>query len=160
MRLFFFKQKTAYEMRISDGSSDVCSSDLGHAGDAAAGRAERLAGGGVGFLNPSDAVIVEAEGIGIVESDARCGGDRDVGAAGRIGGDFGHGRSLVGHRIVGAPFRAADQGKRHRARQELVFHEDSPRSEEHTSELQSLMRISYAVFCLKKKKKKKQYNTK
>src|SRR3546814_6519459 len=30
----------------------------------------------------------------------------------------------------------------------------NPRSEEHTSELQSLMRISYAVFCLKKKKKK------
>src|SRR3546814_3710392 len=29
---------------------------------------------------------------------------------------------------------------------------DLPRSEEHTSELQSLMRISYAVFCLKKKK--------
>src|SRR3546814_3569229 len=29
---------------------------------------------------------------------------------------------------------------------------DAPRSEEHTSELQSLMRISYAVFCLKKKK--------
>src|SRR3546814_4969621 len=32
------------------------------------------------------------------------------------------------------------------------------RSEEHTSELQSLMRISYAVFCLKKKKKKKNTN--
>src|SRR3546814_20664456 len=31
------------------------------------------------------------------------------------------------------------------------------RSEEHTSELQSLMRISYAVFCLKKKKKKKNH---
>src|SRR3546814_1673237 len=31
---------------------------------------------------------------------------------------------------------------------------DLQRSEEHTSELQSLMRISYAVFCLKKKKKK------
>src|SRR3546814_7364212 len=31
---------------------------------------------------------------------------------------------------------------------------DLLRSEEHTSELQSLMRISYAVFCLKKKKKK------
>src|SRR3546814_5700528 len=30
--------------------------------------------------------------------------------------------------------------------------EGTPRSEEHTSELQSLMRISYAVFCLKKKK--------
>src|SRR3546814_10570420 len=34
------------------------------------------------------------------------------------------------------------------------------RSEEHTSELQSLMRISYAVFCLKKKKKQKTRNTK
>src|SRR3546814_10539723 len=32
------------------------------------------------------------------------------------------------------------------------------RSEEHTSELQSLMRISYAVFCLKKKKKTKKHN--
>src|SRR3546814_6600762 len=32
------------------------------------------------------------------------------------------------------------------------------RSEEHTSELQSLMRISYAVFCLKKKKNKLQHN--
>src|SRR3546814_4494444 len=29
LRVFFFKQKTAYEMRISDWSSDVCSSDLG-----------------------------------------------------------------------------------------------------------------------------------
>src|SRR3546814_9846887 len=45
----------------------------------------------------------------------------------------------------------------------LVHHERHPlaadpvlRSEEHTSELQSLMRISYAVFCLKKKKKKHQ----
>src|SRR3546814_518224 len=33
--LFFFKQKTAYEMRISDGSADVCSSDL-PAGDVTA----------------------------------------------------------------------------------------------------------------------------
>src|SRR3546814_5437381 len=37
-------------------------------------------------------------------------------------------------------------------------HLDALRSEEHTSELQSLMRISYAVFCLKKKKKI-QHNT-
>src|SRR3546814_5203286 len=36
---------------------------------------------------------------------------------------------------------------------------EQPRSEEHTSELQSLMRISYAVFCLKKKKQKKRYIT-
>src|SRR3546814_9264373 len=37
-------------------------------------------------------------------------------------------------------------------------HSKDTRSEEHTSELQSLMRISYAVFCLKKKKKKKKLN--
>src|SRR3546814_8505617 len=36
---------------------------------------------------------------------------------------------------------------------------DEGRSEEHTSELQSLMRISYAVFCLKKKKRKKSYKS-
>src|SRR3546814_5128527 len=36
-------------------------------------------------------------------------------------------------------------------------HLDLPRSEEHTSELQSLMRISYAVFCLKKKNKDVKY---
>src|SRR3546814_1926072 len=38
--------------------------------------------------------------------------------------------------------------------QRLPKDADKPRSEEHTSELQSLMRISYAVFCLKKKSRK------
>src|SRR3546814_7517315 len=38
--------------------------------------------------------------------------------------------------------------------EDLAFAEINPRSEEHTSELQSLMRISYAVFCLKKKNTK------
>src|SRR3546814_6621494 len=42
---------------------------------------------------------------------------------------------------------------RRRHRQYRLHHADRRRSEEHTSELQSLMRISYAVFCLKKKKK-------
>src|SRR3546814_5273441 len=36
MLFFFFKQKAAYEMRISDWSSDVCSSDLHHYGKIAA----------------------------------------------------------------------------------------------------------------------------
>src|SRR3546814_7057914 len=42
----------------------------------------------------------------------------------------------------------------------ILVEEGAPvtRSEEHTSELQSLMRISYAVFCLKKQKKKKKPN--
>src|SRR3546814_1300195 len=47
--------------------------------------------------------------------------------------------------------RPADGAGNHRAGQG-----DLHRSEEHTSELQSLMRISYAVFCLKKKKEKHQ----
>src|SRR3546814_12737031 len=38
--VFFFKQKTAYEMRISDWSSDVCSSDLGAAGGRSCGGAQ------------------------------------------------------------------------------------------------------------------------
>src|SRR3546814_7270101 len=42
--------------------------------------------------------------------------------------------------------------------QEMTVFSPSPRSEEHTSELQSLMRISYAVFCLKKKTKQKHEN--
>src|SRR3546814_5408229 len=40
-----------------------------------------------------------------------------------------------------------------RSRSSLAAPATPPRSEEHTSELQSLMRISYAVFCLKKKNK-------
>src|SRR3546814_7327638 len=43
------------------------------------------------------------------------------------------------------------------ARKLLSRREAETRSEEHTSELQSLMRISYAVFCLKKKKKQTTY---
>src|SRR3546814_2554256 len=50
---------------------------------------------------------------------------------------------VVGHRPGGV-----DEGALHERR-----------SEEHTSELQSLMRISYAVFCLKKKKNKENKNT-
>src|SRR3546814_9144999 len=48
-----------------------------------------------------------------------------------------------------------DRSHSHRARSLLVAMTQG-RSEEHTSELQSLMRISYAVFCLKKKKSPKQ----
>src|SRR3546814_9501669 len=40
----------------------------------------------------------------------------------------------------------------------LAYSRSTKRSEEHTSELQSLMRISYAVFCLKKKKRKERTN--
>src|SRR3546814_8966158 len=52
---------------------------------------------------------------------------------------------------IGAVFEAGDLFQQRPAD---VFGDARIRSEEHTSELQSLMRISYAVFCLKKKKKK------
>src|SRR3546814_1601360 len=47
------------------------------------------------------------------------------------------------------------EGDFFKGRARVFDSEDEARSEEHTSELQSLMRISYAVFCLKKKNKQK-----
>src|SRR3546814_14443497 len=71
--------------------------------------------------------------------------------------------SRTGASSVSASFRGCKKGARDRGIAELAH---SPgfsrvrgapsRSEEHTSELQSLMRISYAVFCLKKKNKERQ----
>src|SRR3546814_19885880 len=69
-------------------------------------------------------------------------GDKGAGRGREIGQ-----RGLHGSIDVRAP--DADFVER-RARQQAALR---TRSEEHTSELQSLMRISYAVFCLKKKKK-------
>src|SRR3546814_7437273 len=72
-----------------------------------------------------------------------------------------HGRHRVqGARRPAAPARrrlclssqGQEAGLRRRRTQPLGEGPQLPRSEEHTSELQSLMRISYAVFCLKKKK--------
>src|SRR3546814_5902882 len=51
---FFFKQNTAYEMRISDWSSDVCSSDLNKA-------AQRLKRGGKAVITPLDFESAEGE---------------------------------------------------------------------------------------------------
>src|SRR3546814_8789326 len=56
-----------------------------------------------------------------------------------------------------ARHRPAEPEPRH-PRRDPARRRDAPRSEEHTSELQSLMRISYAVFCLKKKKQQKHSN--
>src|SRR3546814_3191414 len=99
MYVFFFKQKTAYEMRISDWSSDVCSSDL-----------QKWKSGSPGWpighlqmrsFRSSNVVLPAISGLG---------------------------RAGTSRRVLVA----------------------NGRSEEHTSELQSLMRISYAVFCLEK----------
>src|SRR3546814_5109148 len=51
----------------------------------------------------------------------------------------------------GRPLDVEDLGPGEQVRGDRPEHRRDPRSEEHTSELQSLMRISYAVFCFKKK---------
>src|SRR3546814_8389339 len=104
-------------MRISDWSSDVCSSDL----DATAHRRLRRRRAG-----PRSAAGAARQRQGLRVR-------RQPGVAADPG--------VVG---AGEPARAGGGAGCRRVR-----------SEEHTSELQSLMRISYAVFCLKKKKRKK-----
>src|SRR3546814_1117369 len=116
---FFVKQKTAYEMRISDWSSDVCSSDL-TARFLDAGFCKRTALGVEVIALEQSAVALKAR--------------------------FPDRLMLAGHGEVGAS-RASALRAEHRVRLALAA-----RSEEHTPELQSLMRISYAVFCLTKKK--------
>src|SRR3546814_1304713 len=119
MFFFFFKQKTAYEMRISDWSSDVCSSDLGRIEFAGELHHDRL-----------DERI-----------ERRCSRERDRGRKRT------YQRTDLIARIGTRCVDGKPVGNITPRRQRQVL-----RSEEHTSELQSLMRISYAVFCLKKKK--------
>src|SRR3546814_7391836 len=124
--VFFFKQKTAYEMRISDWSSDVCSSDL----------VEQHAHGDIALDDrPVDLIANVLRNRGIEIDQAVVDQRQDDGRRQCLAGRRNRDRQIKVHRQVGA---------RHVA---------SGRSEEHTSELQSLMRISYAVFCLKKKKR-------
>src|SRR3546814_1719845 len=97
---------------------------------------------------------------GFVEADARIAGSVGIlvgiGAVDAVdlgcfkddlGTDLGTAQGCCG---IGGKKRVARSGGEHH---DLAFFE--VRSEEHTSELQSLMRSSYAVFCLKKKKNKK-----
>src|SRR3546814_8510669 len=83
-------------------------------------------------------------------NDHRHGGD-DVNI--RIGAYFGGSQRQIVHDYYGSEFKSGHcppgLAKKNSGCQ-------PPRSEEHTSELQSLMRNSYAVFCLKKKKKQNQ----
>src|SRR3546814_10366325 len=109
-------------MRISDWSSDVCSSDLCARLDIVAACAARRQV----VMAVAHAVAVAAFGV-----DPRV----LVGAV-----DHAHCR-VFGHDTLG---------------EERAVAEAVERSEEHTSELQSLMRISYAVFCLKNKNKNDQ----
>src|SRR3546814_8153700 len=115
-------------MRISDWSSDVCSSDL-----TASFAVRSLATGDT----PSS------------EAPSRAGRLRF-----RKSNNAMSSPSVLGHEVGGGDLARSELalGDRHGQGARWSDH----RSEEHTSELQSLMRISYAVFCLKKKKTKRQ----
>src|SRR3546814_7640519 len=102
-------------MRISDWSSDVCSSDLVFAPDLISGKQSKGVSGRYGAEDALTQLLV--------------------------------GTGLTWERVNGQTIaikRASAPAAEPRAKA-------PSRSEEHTSELQSLMRISYAVFCLKKK---------
>src|SRR3546814_6208578 len=126
-------------MRISDWSSDVCSSDLLAESDAlgatATGTLRVTNSAERGGLIAGDLTIPEAR-YKIIRQGAA-----DV-------------PELQGVRRKGAPPQqeSAQGGVPSRFRLRI----NVKRSEEHTSELQSLMRISYAVFCLKNKKNNNQ----
>src|SRR3546814_817206 len=188
---FFFKQKTAYEMRISDWSSDVCSSDLfGNLEDVdergeqrrrvgQGGRAVRChAGDRAQFLETQpfgrtgqaaeraarQRVLVEHREriLGEFEIEARKRAPRAADEVERqpgqtLAGPAGGAEHLADRaleRLLAtlAQRRQAEHAERKGcAAANLAIRDlgEFERSEEHTSELQSLMRISYAVFCLK-----------
>src|SRR3546814_5460263 len=130
-------------MRISDWSSDVCSSDLPW------------------FLNPEHRCLIPitafAEAVGPQGKMTRAWisiADQPIAACAglwRPSDEWGDCYTMVMVDAVEAMMEIHD-------RMPVILHpqdHDSwlrARSEEHTSELQSLMRSSYAVFCLKKKK--------
>src|SRR3546814_9303327 len=114
-------------MRISDWSSDVCSSDLEHFG--ALLRLRQAVGRDLGL----QAFGQDAAGVGVLDTREQLPQQAEA---------------------------RRDHARRVTRMHAFLQHRDGEvaagqRSEENTSELQSLMRISYAVFCLKKKKKTK-----
>src|SRR3546814_5829648 len=142
----FFKQKTAYEMRISDWSSDVCSSDLCRRvlpGQGPArgrpGRRLRAAAAGAGQAGRGFRDPVQRRGPGRVV-------DRAGSGAPAVAADRASRRRIRADALGGEHRGAAGKAAGERTDRDPVR-----RSEEHTSEPPYLRRSSYAVFRLKKK---------
>src|SRR3546814_5482040 len=140
---FFFKQKTAYEMRISDWISDVCSSDLTGSINLKGARIDDIVlptynqtikkdSPPVRLFSPSGTKDSYFGGFGWTGDGLKAPDANTVWAA--------RGDKLTPSTPVTLRWNNG-QGQ--------IF--EIKRSEEHTSELQSLMRISYAVFCLNTK---------
>src|SRR3546814_4241845 len=131
-------------MRISDWSSDVCSSDLlGRSMSHLIEKVGELATRGIGFRSLTENIDTTTSGGMLVFNI--------FGSLAQFERDLIRERTHAG--LKAARERGRPGGRRpvvtpdklRKAREHIA------RSEEHTSELQSLMRISYAVFCLKKK---------
>src|SRR3546814_9661809 len=145
---FFFKQKTAYDMRISDWSSDVCSSDLGL----------------FSRRNDFDHIDLAAGLLDRFDRALRRAGDQEADLGGQIAlGEQAHAvlaatgegsglqRRMVDGR-VGVQLAGVDRllhGAQVHDRE--ILSEDIVEADRKSTrlKLQSLMRISYAVFCLK-----------
>src|SRR3546814_14719154 len=102
---FFFKQKTAYEMRISDWSSDVCSSDLDLGHRAFGGRRARAGvAGGHGDLRRRDARIrLDAQAADREHATERDQERDDTGDDRVVADKASHGRSVLLHRLAALP---------------------------------------------------------
>src|SRR3546814_1218475 len=131
--VFFFKQKTAYEMRISDWSSDVCSSDLTGSTTRKAVKIARHA--------------IPVRGLGVQPTLL-------IGSPVPVRQSNNPATAPMAIRPIWAAGTATMSISAADTIPIAILGTSgvSLRSEEHTSELQSLMRISYAVFCLQKKK--------
>src|SRR3546814_6289949 len=116
-------------MRISDCSSDVCSSDLTFVL-----RLQKMIAVWISSASIRSRSVSRLPRSDVLTRNCSIFSFRLAGRATSI--IFGFDRNLSASFLIGGGIVAEN------------------RSEEHTSELQSLMRISYAVFCLKKKKKK------
>src|SRR3546814_8619743 len=117
---FFFKQKTAYEVRISDWSSDVCSSDLQGQSEPTRYGSERP------WRPPASAPWRRPRFAGRFHYTSGSSFTSDPLAP-----------PILSHRSIAVSIQYG------------CGRSFPPRSEEHSSEHQSLMRTSYAVFCLK-----------
>src|SRR3546814_4494306 len=121
-------------MRISDWSSDVCSSDLSDIGACRTAALDNaLPPPLLKELPPAAAGVCGRRKMGERSSD--------------------HCQRRPAEQDFRGGIPVPDPA-RHIEQDDTFGCQFGERSEEHTSELQSLMRISYAVFCLKKKKKK------
>src|SRR3546814_4545748 len=125
-------------MRIIDGSSDVCASDLS---DAHGDSGDRIL---ANLKKTTDYYSRQQRTVGDFFRDV---GEKGLAATVQDRLDWGSMRMLATDVADVQGYTLLVNGKNPDQNWTGLF----TRSEEHTSELQSLMRISYAVFCLKKK---------